>query len=54
MYVDEVEGTEVTSKLLERIKVAVIIGVLLLAILVIVTILLSVFNGDDTEKSNQR
>lgn len=52
MYVDEVEGTEVTQQSsLERIKVAVIIGVLLLAILmVIVTILLSVFNGDDTEK----
>lgn len=52
VYEDEIDGTEITQQSsLERIKAAVIIGVLLLAILmVIVTILLSVFNGEGTEK----
>ena len=52
VYEDEIDGTEVTQQSsLERIKAAVIIGVLLLAILmVIATILLNVFNGEGTEK----
>ncbi len=51
-YEDEIDGTDVSPQSsLERIKVAVIIGVLLLAILmVLVTVFLNVLNGDDTEK----
>lgn len=52
VYEDEIDGTDVSQQSsLERIKVAVIIGVLLLAILmVLVTVFLNFLNGDDTEK----